>query len=154
MKATILAACSLLTLFSSSRAAQVIHYWDFDTQENDLPTDIVGGVATTANGAPNVSIHDVYGEAYPGAGKSLNSEIEASDYLVADVLDSAMQFGTDNFSFSYWSWDASDLDGDIRGPRVFDCLDNTGIGIQLGSNASGIFLTRARCGLCRRQYEA
>lgn len=145
MKTRLIAVSALALLLSFSPAAEVIHYWDFDTQENDVPSDLVGGVATSATGNPVVSVHETYGEAYAGAGKSLNSELLTSDFLVADVFnpvaggDSAMQFGTGSFSFSYWSWDASDLDGDVRGPRVFDCLNNTNTGIQLASNASGIF---------------
>ena len=127
------------------QAAEVIHYWDFDTLEGDLPADVVGGVATSANGAPDVSTHPVYGEAYEGSGQSLNTAMGSADYLVADVLDpagggeNALEFGAGSFSYSYWSWDASDLDGDVRGPRVFDCLNDTDVGIQLASNLAGIF---------------
>ena len=126
-------------------AAEVIHYWDFDTLDGGVPSDVVGGLATGTVGAPDVSVHATYGEAYAGSGNSLNSTMATPNFLVADVFDdglgaaSALQFGTESFSYSYWSWDASDLDGDVRGPRVFDCLDGTNIGIQLASNIDGIF---------------
>ena len=88
------------------QAAEVIHYWDFDTLEGDLPADVVGGVATSANGAPDVSTHPVYGEAYEGSGQSLNTAMGSADYLVADVLDpagggeNALEFGAGSFSYS------------------------------------------------------
>lgn len=34
------------------------------------------GVATIANGTPDVSTHETYGEAYPRAGQSLNTELD------------------------------------------------------------------------------
>ena len=131
-----------MSVTASLPAANVIHYWDFDTQTVGVPVDTVGGVATSSSGTPDVSQDAIYGEAYAGAGASLNTALNGGGHLLADVYDgsaaSAMIF-TGSFSFSYWSYDASNLDGDVRGPRVFDSLSGTTAGIQLGSNASGIF---------------
>lgn len=140
-------AASALTI--QLQAASVINYWNFDTLSAGAPVDVVGGVPTSNVLSPDISTHASYGEAYAGAGQSLNTTLGGGgNYVSADVHDgsgtlssdaTAMDFGTSDFSFSYWSFDASNLDGDVRGPRVFDSLSGTTTGIQLGSNASGVF---------------
>ena len=114
-----------------SEAQTVIHYWDFST-----PTDVVGGLATSEIGAPDLSVHPTYGEAYPGAGESLNPvvggtsaggghlSVEAHDGTNATALD----FGLSSFAFSFWVYDAND--GDARTTRVFDNLLGSSTGLQ------------------------
>ena len=113
-------------------AQTVEHYWDFSSVN-----DSVGGVPTVPVGLPDLSVHPTYGEAYPGAGASLNSVLSGTDWLEAQVLSGptlAMDWGTDSYSVSYWSYDDFAGDGDMRGPRVFDALDGTNVGFQLGTN--------------------
>jgi hypothetical protein len=141
MKIKTLSTILPLTFIASLPAAQVIHYWDFDTQAAGVPVDLAGGLATTTVGSPDVSQNATYGEAYPGAGSSLNTALSGDDFLVAEVFGTAAtaMIFTDSFSFSYWSYDASDLDSDARGARVFDSLAGTSTGLQLGTNLTGIF---------------
>ena len=130
-------------LTSQAQGQTVIHYWDFEST-----TDVAGGLATTAVGTPDMSIHATYGEALPGLGKSLNTALSGTagggGFLSADVHDgvsaTAFDLGTTDFSFSYWTYDAND--GDARGPRIFDCLATTTTGIQLGTNATPVFNLR------------
>jgi len=134
----LLAACPV-ALAGSASAQTVLHYWDFATTD-----DLVGGVATVEVGTPDRSVHPTYGEAYPGAGASLNNVIgglsgAGGGFLEADTLTAsgpALDFGTGSFSFSYWMFDDFAGDQNGRGPRVFDCLDGTTVGIQLGTNNS------------------
>ncbi len=131
----------LLAAFSLAPAAfsqNVVHYWDFSSTN-----DVVGGVATTSVGTTDLSVNATYGEAYAGSGASLNSILGGTSagggHLSAAVQTGGMlqmDWGMDSFSFSYWTYDDFAGDSDIRGPRVFDCLDNTTVGIQLGTNAT------------------
>ena len=149
MKRLSLALAASTTLLAPSQAATVLHYWDFDTLSSGAPVDLVGGVPTSNNNSPDISLHASYGEAYAGAGQSLNTTLGGGEnYVVADTHDgagtlasdaTAMNFGTGDFSFSYWSFDASNLDGDVRGPRVFDSLMGITTGLQLATNGTGIF---------------
>jgi len=128
---------------TTASAQTVLHYWDFETT-----TDAVGGLATTAVGTPDMSIHATYGEALPGLGKSLNTVLNGTTagggFLSADVHDgasaTALDFGTTDFSFSYWTYDGND--GDSKGPRIFDCLATTTTGLQLGTNATPVYNLR------------
>ena len=125
---------------STAQGEELLHYWDMDTLEAGVPTDVAGGVATSENGT--VTLNADYGEPYAGAGNALVTAHASPNYLVADVHDgtaTAMDFGTGDFSYSYWSYDDSIVDADPRGPRIFDSLSGTTTGIQLGSNGSGVF---------------
>jgi len=131
----------LLAAFTLAPAAlgqSVVHYWDFTA-----PTDVVGGVATTSVGTTDLSVNATYGEAFAGAGNSLNSVLGGTSagggHLSAAVTSGPMvemDWGSDSFSFSYWTYDDFAGDSDVRGPRVFDCLDGTSTGLQLGTNAT------------------
>lgn len=131
---------------SMAHAASVTNYWDMDTLVGGIPTDIVGGVATSENGSVTLE-SGTYGSAYGGGGNYLRSLIDASggavgSSLSGDVFDganaTALAFASD-FAVSYWSYDDFASDGDARGPRVFDYLSGTTVGGQLGSNLTGIF---------------
>ncbi len=109
-------------------------------------SDDVGRVTGSAVGTPDLSIHATYGEAYPGSGASLNTIRNAvsagGGFVSADVHDgtnpTALDFGTGDWSFSYWVYDNTS-DGDIKGPRIFDCLTGTTTGLQLGTNATPLY---------------
>jgi hypothetical protein len=75
-----------ISVSSSLPAANVIHYWDFDTQTGGVPVDTVSGVATSSSGTPDVSQNATYGEAYAGAGASLNTALNGGGHLLAEVL--------------------------------------------------------------------
>ena len=133
----------------SANAATTIHYWDMDTVSAGVPVDVVGGLATSvddfAGANPVIIDSTTYGTAYAGGGNVLVSTLGPSGHLLADVYDeggsspTAMAFGMNDFSFSYWSYDDFAGDGDGRGPRVFDNLLSTNEGIQLGTNLAGLF---------------
>ena len=131
-------------LTSQAQAQTVLHYWNFESS-----TEIVSGIPTSATGTPDMSVHGTYGEAYAGAGKSLNivfgAHTAGGGFLIGDVHDgtgpTAMDFGTGDFSFSYWTYNDTS-DGNTKGPRVFDCLDGTSTGLQLGTNATNIYNLR------------
>ncbi len=123
-----------LALTTTGNAATIAHYWDMDTLSGGVPTDLVGGVTTTAVGTP-VMENASYGPAYTGSGNYLKLVKQDGNYLVADVYDgaaTALIFGTDDFSFSYWSYDDKSGDGDPRGPRVFD-FNGSGAGIHVSA---------------------
>jgi hypothetical protein len=124
------------------------HYWDFDTLDvtTSLPIDRYGALATTASGSPDISIDSMYGEAFVGAGKSLNTISAGSDYLVAethvDTFATALDFGMDSFAISYWSYNDTS-DENPNNAMVFDCVAGAAApGLQLGTNASGIYNLR------------
>ncbi len=131
-----------LALAAPASAQTVTNYWNFSSA-----TDLVGAVPTSAVGTVDMSIHATYLEAYPGSGASLNSVTgglgAGGGHLDADVHDglmaTALDFGTADWSFSYWSFNANDGDG--RGPRIFDHNPATGAtpnnGVQLGTNLPG-----------------
>ena len=130
-------------LSAPAHSQTVLNYWDFSSLD-----DSVGGVAGNAVGTPDMSVHATYGEAYPGAGASLNTVIQAlatgGGAVEATVLTggvTAMDFGTSDFSFSYWVYDDSS-DGDLRGPRPFDFLDGTTTGVQVVGDATGSVIMR------------
>ena len=136
-------ALLIAALAGQAGAQTTLHYWDFTAM-----TDVVGGVPTSAVGSPTIS--GAYGEAYPGAGTSLNTVLggtgSGGGYLLADVHDgsapTALAFSAaDDFAFSYWCYDDTG-DGDVRGPRVIDSLAGTDEGIQLGTNATNIYNLR------------
>ena len=136
---------NLLLLVSLGLASQVsaqnaTNYWDFGSA-----VDLAGGVTTTAVGTPDLSVHPTYGEAYPGAGASLNTVFNVQSYLIGDVWSgtaaTAMDFGTNSFAFSYWSYNDTS-DGNTRGARIFDFLDGTTTGIQVATNATNIYNLR------------
>ncbi len=109
----------------SAQAAVVANYWDFSGYE-----DVVGGALTFPVGTPDLSIHPIYDEAYPGAGPSLNSTLGTSSYVSADILSGGdMSPGMGDFALSYWSYNADD--GNSRKPMVMDCLDGTDWGFQI-----------------------
>jgi len=134
----------LLWLAAPASAQTVQHYWDFSSDN-----DVVGGLATVQVGTPTLAIDALYGEAYPGAGASLNTVLgglsAGGGHLSADCFDgvnaTALDFGTGDFSFSYWSYDDTN-DGDMRGARVFDFLEGTTTGVQLGTNGTNLYNLR------------
>jgi len=138
---SITSALALAALATTAQAQTCIHYWDFSGMD-----DSVGGLVGTAVGTPDMSVHATYGEAYPGSGVSLNTVLGGTSagggFISADVFDgvnpTAMNFGTGDWSFSYWVYDNTS-DGDVRGPRVFDNLSGTTTGIQLGTEATPYF---------------
>ena len=136
------------TVLASTAAAQTtLNYWDFSSLN-----DSVGGVVGSATGTPDLSIHPTYGEAYPGSGASLNTILGAlgsgvgGGVIDADVFDTAptaMNFGTASFSFTYWVFDDFAGDGDVRGPRPFDCLAaSLTEGLQFATNTAGVLNLR------------
>jgi hypothetical protein len=152
VKQSLIAVSAAALISYSASAATVIHYWDMDTLSGGVPTDVVGGVTTTAvstGGGDSLLLNTTYGEAYAGAGNALitTRDHTQSRHLLADVYDSgtstatAMNFGAADFSFSYWSYDDA-TDSDIQGPRVFDNLAGTDVGFLLGSNTSGVLNLR------------
>ena len=134
MKTRSILTAAVLLIGSSANAQTVVHYWDFES-----PNDVVGGLTTVMVGAADLSIHAGYGIAYTGSGQSLNSTTLGGAYLEADVHDgiaaTALDFGMSDWSFSYWSFNPTD--GDARGPRIFDALVNTTVGMQLGTDFLG-----------------
>ncbi len=139
-KALIMGLLGSTALAASASAQSTLHYWDFSTVN-----DSVGGLVTTQTGTPDLSQHATYSEAYAGSGASLNTVrggfSNGGGYLSADVWDetngvsTALDFGSASFAFSYWVYDEDD--GDVRGPRVFDCLGTSLTeGMQLGTNGS------------------
>ena len=132
----LLFSASMIAVSSSALGQTCEHYWEFSST-----TDQVGGLVTTQVGSPVLGINATYGEAFPGAGPSLNNLVNGTagggGHLEASLSSGgplAMDFGQDSFSFSYWAWDDFAGDGDARGVRVFDNLLNTEEGIQLGTN--------------------
>ena len=71
MNKTLLALAGAL-LTGAASGQSLIHYWDFSSMD-----DQVGGLLGTALGTPDLSVNSTYGEAYPGAGASLNTVMEA-----------------------------------------------------------------------------
>ncbi|MCP5537847.1 MAG: LamG domain-containing protein [Akkermansiaceae bacterium] len=134
-------AVSALTIAGAHGAATTLAYWDFDTGVGNIE-DSVGGIATTAVNSPDISTHATYGASGGSGGNSLNLVISGTGYLSGDVFgagsSSALDFGTGNFSVSYWVYDdSSDLDD--RAVRIFDMMDGTLAGFQiLGSTAPGL----------------
>jgi hypothetical protein len=132
------------TVAAPVSAQTVLHYWDMEST-----ADVVGGLSTSTIGSPDLSLHATYGAAYAGSNQSLNTVLgglpSGGGFLSADVHDgvnaTAMDFGTGDFSFSYWAYDDA-TDGDIRGARIFDNLDDMATGIQLGTNATNEFNLR------------
>jgi len=143
MNKTLLALAGAL-LTGAASGQSLIHYWDFSSMD-----DQVGGLLGTALGTPDLSVNSTYGEAYPGAGASLNTVMEALgagnggaiDVDVYNGSPTALDFGTDDYSVSYWVYDDSS-DGDVRGPRIFDFLDSTSTGMQLVGDATGSLICR------------
>ncbi|QDV08341.1 hypothetical protein Poly30_38790 [Planctomycetes bacterium Poly30] len=130
-----------LSLAASAQAQDVLHYWDFSTTD-----DVIGGVTSNVVGTPDLSLHPTYGEAYPGAGASLNTLINGvnggSGFLSATVFTGptpGLQLGMDDYSVSAWFYDDFAGDADARGPRLFDCLSGTSIGLQQAGDAAGSF---------------
>ena len=80
---------------------------------------------------------DVVGDVYDGANTTAPTRRRQHDGANTTALD----FGTADFSFSYWSYDDTS-DGNTRGPRIFDFLDGTDTGVQLGTNATNIYNLR------------
>lgn len=133
---------------SAAKAQTALHYWNFTT-----PDDVIGGLATTEVGAPDLSLHPIYGEAYPGAGASLNNVVGGTSmgggHLSADTHDgvaaTALDFGTSNFAVSYWSYSAAD--GDPTRPMIFDFLagDNNPtaqVGMHVAAGPGGNHIIR------------
>jgi hypothetical protein len=58
------------------------HYWDMDTLDPDtsIPIDRGNGLATSEFGFVYLDIDIDCGEAYPGSGWSLNSDLRGTDY--------------------------------------------------------------------------
>ena len=136
-----LSAAALLVPAATAQTCE--HYWDFSST-----SDLVGGLTTVEVGSPQLAVHPTYGEAFAGAGPSLNNQVGGTSggggHLEADAFTAgAMDFGQDSFSFSYWAWDDLAADGDGRGVRVFDNLLNTAEGIQLGTNLANDWNFRA-----------
>ncbi|MGB6220752.1 LamG-like jellyroll fold domain-containing protein [Haloferula sp.] len=128
--------------------APIGHYWDFDTLDvaTSLPIDRYGALVTTASGLPDISIDSTYGEAFVGAGKSLNTFTAGSDYLIAethaDTFATALDFGMNSFAISYWSYNDT-RDENPNNAMVFDCVAGAAAGgLQLGTNANGIYNLR------------
>jgi hypothetical protein len=104
------------------------------------------------NGVTTREIDTFYGEAFSGADRSLNSQAGDTLYLQAETHDgtrpTALNFGIGSFAFSFWSFDHSDDtttppgDGNPFGAQIFDCLNGTTTGIQLGTDSSGYFNLR------------
>lgn len=119
--------------------APIGHYWDFDTGEGFLPVDLQGNLPLAEIGF--VTIDNSFGEAYPGAGNSLNSSALFPDFLSIDTFGSeqptALDFGQLSFALSFWSY----LDGSAGTARgsIFDCRGEAGSGLQLGTTESGVF---------------
>ncbi|MGI9429255.1 MAG: LamG-like jellyroll fold domain-containing protein [Bythopirellula sp.] len=143
-------AVALLFAAPATQGAVIQHYWDMDMLSGGVPTDVVGGVPTAAEVGDPLLLNATYGAPYAGAGNALQTNLSGtgSAHLLADVHDgggtaaanaTAMNFGSGDFSISYWSYDDAAGDADGRGPRVFDSLDGTTTGIQLGSNLAGVF---------------
>ncbi|MEZ6016119.1 MAG: LamG domain-containing protein [Planctomycetota bacterium] len=136
-----------LALFAASPAVaqEVLHYWDFST-----PHDVVGGIQSNVIGTPDLSLNPTYGEAYPGAGASLNTLINGinggSGFLEATVFTGptpGLQLGMDDYSVSCWVYDDFASDMDVTGPRLFDCLSGTTTGLQHSGNNTGNFIFRS-----------
>ena len=140
MKHAYIIPVALAGLASTASAQTLTNYWDFSSTN-----DSVGGVTAIAVGTPDMSVHATYGEAYTGSGASLNTVLGLQDYLIADTHDGAMplalDFGTGDFSFSYWTYD-DNSDLNTKGPRIFDMLATTTTGVQLGTNATNIYNLR------------
>ena len=106
MRITLLSA-SMIVLSSSALGQTCEHYWEFSST-----TDLAGGLVTTQVGSPVLGVNATYGEAFPGAGPSLNNLVSGTSggggHLEASLSSGgplAMDFGQDSFSFSYWAWD-------------------------------------------------
>ena len=134
----ILAIC-LMFAFASAVNADAITtaYWNFETT-----ADTVGGITTIEVGSPDLSINATYGASPGSGGNSLNTLQgglgAGGGFLEAAVLGgSPIHFGTGSFSFSYWSYNPTDADA--RGARIFDTLAGTDEGLQLGTDATGIY---------------
>ncbi len=123
--------------------AVVLHYWDMDTVDLDgIPQDVVGSLEMSKVGEP--ALENVgYSSAYTGAGNYLKTIRLGTARLVADIYDeggaeaTALIFGTDDISFSYWSYDDFAGDADNRGPRIFDFIigGNSGPGFHLSASS-------------------
>ena len=128
---------------------QIGHYWDFDTLDpaTSLPRDLSGSLVTTESGDVDLRTVFSYGEPFQGAGVALVSDsTNNQNYLIAEThtgtTATALDFGTDNFAFSYWGYHDSG-DANNRGPSIFDCTAGSGgSGVQLGTTQNGIFNLR------------
>ncbi len=140
--ALLIASLSVFPFCLASHGANVLHYWDMSGAGT---TDSVGGVATTAGTNLDVT-SSAYGAAPGSGGQYLTTTLGSWGVpMTADIHDgtnpTAMNFGTSDFSFSYWSYDDTN-DGDLRGPRIFDSLLGTSTGIQLGTNLTPLYNLR------------
>lgn len=133
------------------------YYWDFTFDGVNTPQDLYGGLVTSEPAQfVDLSIDSFYGEAFSGSGVSFNQTIplDPADnaYLKAESHNganaTALDFGSKDFSFSYWAFDHSDDttnpagDGDPRGVRVFDCLAGDTTGLTVNSDAEGHLVVR------------
>ncbi|MCB9913738.1 MAG: LamG domain-containing protein [Planctomycetes bacterium] len=138
---TLSVGLAVLGFAAQAQAQTCTYYWSFNTLD-----DSVGGVIGQAVGTVDTSVHATYGEAFPGAGNSLNSVLGGTSttggFIAADTSTAAppppaaggsptaMDFGTGDFAISFWAYDDTS-DGDLtKGPRVIDSLSTTTTGLQ------------------------
>lgn len=144
-----------LSYIESPPPGPVGHYWDFTVDLFEFPVtapDLFGSLELTEIGFIDAAIDPDYGEAFVGAGASLNSLRAAPDYFLGDTFNGAgatsLDFGMDDFAISYWVYDdGSDNDPggaeeDLRGARVLDCADGTNGGIEISVTAEAYFSLR------------
>lgn len=147
MKNPLILACALVPGSLAAQSAVTLHYWDMDALDSDtstVPVDLAGGAEGTAGG--NLVLEDsAYGSS-PAGGNYLATDRNVTGIpFEVKLLDNdtilGMEFGDQSFSFSYWVYNdtTDDTDGDVRRVRVFDCLNGTDVGIQMGSNLEGTF---------------
>ncbi|MBL6756327.1 MAG: hypothetical protein ISQ11_07950 [Planctomycetes bacterium] len=69
----LLLSASMIAVSSSALGQTCEHYWEFSST-----TDQVGGLVTTQVGSPVLGVNATYGEAFPGAGPSLNNLVNGT----------------------------------------------------------------------------
>jgi len=144
-----------LSYIVSPPPTPVAHYWDFNVDLGVAPyvaPDRVGSLDLNEAGITDVAVDDTYGEAFPGASLSLNSERGVFAHFSADTYNggraTALDFGSDNFAISYWVYDDgtdNDVGGpneDLRGARILDCADSVNGGVEISVSVEGYFTLR------------
>jgi len=136
MKKIVTVLCCLFLLNGLSYGATdlwPLHYWDFDGA--DQAADKVGDLTSGTEGTPDYDVD--YGAPYTGAGDALQQTYQVyGNYVTAGDSGSDIDFGTGDFSISFWYYGVNDTD--TRQMRVLDCRNGSGSGIIIGTTYTDI----------------
>lgn len=121
-----------------SGAGYLRYHFDFETDSDGL----AGGLFyNTATGAEAQGANTNRSGACRGSESAERADLPGVTPGNTVMTANAFQWGESSFAFSYWAYDDT-TDEDLRGPRVFDCLDGTTTGISVSTNAAGVLNVR------------